>query len=119
MSLDGAVRSRPVLDDVAARQIREARVPRGTRFPRTKGLGPPAHRIDVEPRGGATALRPATIVVAHLELRVFTTATRIDARHHVGVGDTDHEPNAPRGIGEHVGFPAFAADVVDASADRY
>src|SRR2546422_2850638 len=110
MSLDGAVRARPVLHDVATGQIRQARVPGGARFPITKGCGTPAHRIDVEPREGATALRPATIVVAHLELRVFTTATRIDARHHVGVGDTHHETNAPRGIGEHVGFHGFAAE---------
>src|SRR6266480_1953922 len=95
------------------------RAPGGARFPRTKGCGTPAHRIDVEPRWGATALRPATIVVAHLELRVFTTATRIDPRHHVGVGDTHHETNAPRGIGEHVGFHGFAAEGVDAVVDRY
>src|SRR5207247_11408849 len=77
MRLDGAVRSRPVLHDVAACQVRQARVTLGTRLPRRQVRGPPAHRIDVEPRGGTTALRLATIVVAHLELRVFTTATRI------------------------------------------
>src|SRR2546422_8830664 len=37
MSLDGAVRSRPVLHDVATGQIRQARVPGGARFPITKG----------------------------------------------------------------------------------
>src|SRR5260370_17789188 len=87
MSLDVAARSLRVIDDVAARQEREARVP-VTR-------GPPAHRI------AAAVLRGATIVVAGLELRLFKAPLRVGARRHAG--HTHDDTIAPRRIGARRG----------------
>src|SRR5437667_12148195 len=113
MPLDGAVPSRPVLHDVAASQVRQARVPGGTRFSRMKGSGPPAHRIR------AAVLRFATIVVADLELRRFAAVSRVDARRHKGVGGPHHETKAPsRVIGEHIGEYALTAEAGDPIVDR-
>src|SRR2546422_5145575 len=114
MRLDVAARSRPVLHDVAARQVRQARVPRGAGLTRTQGNGPPAHRIR------AAVLPLATIVVADLELRCFTTVSRVDARRHVSGGGAHHETRAPsRDIGEHIGEYSVTAEGVDAIVDRY
>src|SRR6266699_523036 len=96
--------------------------PCSTMLPPVKYVRPvsPVGPVSPERRCATTIVAGRkAVVVAHLELRVFTTATRIDARHHVGVGDTHHETNAPRGIGEHVGFHGFAAEGVDAVVDRY
>src|SRR5205809_5707655 len=82
MRLDVAVRSRPVLHDVAARQVDEVSVP--------VMLAPPAHRIGT----GFALLRLAAIVVAHLELRQFKrlrAAFPVLACRHVVIGDTHHE----------------------------
>src|SRR2546425_1052822 len=115
MSLDGAARSRPVLHDVAARQVNEVSVP--------VMVAPPAHRIDVETRRGAAVLRPATIVVAHLELRQLIrlcAAWPVFARRHEVIGDTHHETEAPStGIGEYVGLHRPAVKGVHVVVDRY
>src|SRR5437870_13359169 len=82
MRLDVAVRSRPVLHDVAARQVDEVSVP--------VMLAPPAHRIGT----GFALLRLAALVVAHLELRPFKrlrAAFPVLARRHVVIGNTHHE----------------------------
>src|SRR5439155_4028105 len=93
MRLDVAVRSRPVLHDVAARQVDEVSVP--------VMLAPPAHRIGT----GFALLRLAAIVVAHLELRQFIrlrAAFPVLARRHVVIRDTHHETVAPWvSIGEY------------------
>src|SRR5438445_380530 len=111
MSLDGTAPSRPVLHDVAARQVRHTRVP--------VTCGPPAHRI------AAAVLRLAAIVVADLELHHFTTLSRVDARRHVAVrqrsvGYAHHETHAPRmTIGELVGIDGPAVEGIDPVVDRH
>src|SRR5258705_7553813 len=114
-----AARSRPVLHDVAARQVRQAGVPRGSRFPRFQGRDPPAHRI------AAGVLPPAAIVVADLELRGFAALSRIDARRHVPVrqrpvGYAHHYTHAPRmTIGELIGIHGPAVVSIDPVVDGY
>src|SRR6266571_5342107 len=109
MSLDVAAPSRPVLHNVAARQVGHARV--------TVMLAPPAHRIT------AGVLRPATIVVAHLELRQFKrlrAAWPVLARRHVVVGHAHHDTHAPwMTIGEHIGEYGVTAEGVDTIVDRH
>src|SRR6266566_5239602 len=111
MSLDGTAPSRPVLHDVAARQVRHTRVP--------VTCGPPAHRI------AAAVLRLAAIVVADLELHDFTTLSRVDARRHVAVrqrpvGYAHHETHAPRmTIRELVGIHGPAVEGIDPVVDRH
>src|SRR2546425_12935184 len=96
--LDVAARSR-VVYDVAARQVREARVPPPPLFI----VGPPAHRIHVEPMDAA-ALCLAGIVVADLELPFFGASLRVQARRHAGrKGPTHHEAPASRGIVKRLG----------------
>src|SRR5947207_8972801 len=106
MSLDGAARSGPVLHDVAAGQVRHARVPM-TR-------GPPAHRV------AARVLSPAAIVVADLELDDFTALSRVDARRHVVVRDAHHDTHAPRmTIGELIRIHWPTVVGIDPVVDRH
>src|SRR5207302_8472453 len=72
--LDDGARSRPVLHDVAAGQVREAGVPTGARLPRFQGRNPPAQRI------AAGVVPPTALVAADLELRGFAALSRILAR---------------------------------------
>src|SRR6266568_7606565 len=113
MTLDVAA-SRPVLHDVAARQVREARVPLRARVARTLVRGPPAHRI------ATGVLWPATIVVADLELHRFTTVSRVHARPHVEVGHAHHETHTSRmTIAELVSKDGLTAEAVDPVVDRH
>src|SRR3989442_15740794 len=111
MSLDGAARSRPVLHDVATRQVDEVSVP--------VMLAPPAHRIGT----GFALLRPAAIVVAHLELRQFKrlrAAFPVLACRHVVIGNTHHETEATCvGIGEYRSMHRQPVIGIQPAVDRH
>src|SRR5437773_3128479 len=122
MRLDVAVRSRPVLHDVAARQVDEVSVP--------VMLAPPAHRIGT----GFALLRLAAIVVAHLELRRFKrlrAAWPVFACCHVAwdtrgswrggpARDAHDETEAPStGISEYVGIHRPAVIGIGPVVDRH
>src|SRR5439155_10990265 len=111
MRLDVAVRSRPVLHDVAARQVNEVRV--------SVMLAPPAHRIGT----GFAPLRLTAIVVAHLELRQFKrlrAAFPLLACRHEVKGHTHHETEATWvGIGEYRSLHRPTVIGIHAVVDRH
>src|SRR6266704_1070552 len=122
MSLDVAAPSRPVLHNVAARQVDQVRIP--------VMLAPPAHRIDMEPRRGTAALRPTTIIIADLQLRPLKRVLRVEARRHIArsrgsrreghIGNTHHEARAlATGIVEARGIHGPIVIGVHAVVDRH